>query len=231
MTKSREARRMLLPYALAIAMAEAGCVTAHVVRSANDPHPGIHSPRGVLAAASASNALYLKLEVAEPPEFKTGTMVVSVDMKDLETAASFIPGPQDEAILGLAKLPVRVEKLEAIPEGATFVPVRAVRAATLRDLEDTVSDGAAAAEVWVVDPIAGAELEAWSKDKKGQPLLGPMVALILPDETGEPRVGLFKNLDQVPHARRAWWLVTPFSVVADIVLSPGYLVYALCGGN
>jgi len=215
----------------AILVSATGCLTAGVVRHATDPHPSFRYPDQVTAAAIDGDQLYLTFTATQHESKQRGSVVIRVAIPDIRTEPRFSPSHGDEPASRLPKLPVRVEETASIPSTASPVPVRRKIVATLSELDEAVLAAPGSIEVWVVDPKSGGELETYSKQYEGQTTWGPILAIVNPSVPAEPRVSLYQNYVQLPRTAPAWWLVTPFSAVGDIVLLPGYIVYMLCGGS
>jgi hypothetical protein len=228
----RSAPRATLTFTvIVVAVTQGACLTAGVVQHATSPHPDLLYPTRITDAALAEDQLYLEIEAGSFPAGggSRGRVSVRIDLAEIKRNLTGCVACKHDGEDRLKMLPVHLET-ETPTNSAQSVPVRERVFSTLEQLDSAAAGASGGLEVWMIRAGPGGEFAKYDGRHVRSDAYGEMVAIVFPSDGDEARVGLFQNYVQKPRGRRAWWLLTPFSVAGDVVLLPAYLVYALFGG-
>jgi hypothetical protein len=167
--------------------------------------------------------LYLELKPkAESESLKEGdSLLVRIRLKDLRPARFRRQLPPVDVIASLPRLPIRVEKDTVLPGDAIPVAVRRITLNSREEWNKVVVSASAEPEVRVVF-VAPEALSTFpyfvASPNSG--LFRPMIAISVPSLGADSQIAVGQDYVQKPRGRKAWLLLTPLTVVADIVTFP-----------
>jgi hypothetical protein len=216
---------------VAIALLDPACLTIRVATHATNPHPSFSYLSTVSGAAVRDGELFLRLEVLQGKlgETHRATIVGKVQLEDLRQADAVAADPDTCRVDALRKVPIRLQRDPILPADTSAVPIRELILRDQGELAEVVSTLRDSHQILLIHPKPGGPLHRlYTKCcmARGDPG-GPYVAVVFPSTAARPTTALMQDFDELPRTRRTWWLLTPFSVLGDIVTSPLQLLYIL----
>jgi hypothetical protein len=203
-----------------------GCVlTIHAIDLATDPHPSFTSyPRpSIERAALHGNDLYLELKPkSESESLKEGdSLLVRIRIKDLKRRRFRQLSPFGVEAR-IPRLPIRVAKSAVLPDDAIPVAVQRITIGSLEEWNEVVVSASGEPEVRVVfvEDEAVPMFPFVASPNSGLEMFSPIIAISLPSLGADSKIVVAQEYVQKPRGRRAWLLLTPLTLVADVVTFP-----------
>jgi len=222
-----KARSLQIVLCMAVACSGLACLTTSVVEKAKGEPWHYLRVRQVQQAGVLDENLYLKLGIERDRDQVQHTIVLKVPVGNGE-----LPTPEGEFRLQTASLSLTPPSVGSyvssgeMPAGVTSVPVEFLETTGYEDLEDHISTLADGVHVLISQTNYFRSLTAMpsAPPEDGVVPKDAELLVVLKDPGHAPRRQPVSPFGETPHKRPAWYLVTPFSVIGDIVTFPIQLI-------
>jgi hypothetical protein len=225
-------RTVPLSCAAALPSGTLGCLTSGVIYESGKGDSALGWVTAIQTAQLSGDELFLTINARRPSDSPPvwQTLIVRTRLSEIESIGPTDLAPANPPIhKSPSRLKVRVKTARSIPDDARPVPVIPITLSDVSELPEFVNQLPNEVHVLLVSIRTYDQLE---RNPQSLGMIHPhshstLLSLVRPSDKGELEIGLTKGFKDKSKKRRAWLLLTPLTVAADVVTFPLQLLAIL----